>query len=266
VKDQDESRRPEQGLRHQSAGTASSPTGPATCQTFPLRIAIVCAIRLYREGLANALERLVDFEVVFAGADERAAIDYITERIPDVALVDMAMLDSIHAVRAITNQASGVKVIALAVPETEGHVLACAEAGIVGYVPRDASLENLIITVRSVARGETLCSPTIAAGLMRRVAVLARRPGYATHRSLTSREVDIIELVGRGLSNKQIAHQLNIGLPTVKNHVHNILSKLALQSRVEAGVAWQELRAGWGVDRPVRNMPQSSVRVSGSSR
>jgi two-component system nitrate/nitrite response regulator NarL len=218
-----------------------------------LRFAIVCAIRLYREGLADILERQEGFDVVFAGADEWAAVDFITDQLPDIALFDMAMLDSTNAVRSISEMAAGVKVVALAVPETEPHVLACAEAGIAGYVPRDASIHDLIATVRSVARGETTCSPVITAGLMRRVAALARRPMFTTGRRLTGREMQIIELIGEGLSNKQIARRLNIELPTVKNHVHNILGKLSLNSRVEAVVAWNELRASLNVRQRARS-------------
>jgi two-component system nitrate/nitrite response regulator NarL len=89
---------------------------------------------------------------------------------------------------------------------------------------------------------------------MRRVATLARRPRYATSRRLTGREVEIIELIGEGLSNKQIARRLDIELPTVKNHVHNILAKLSLNSRVEAVVAWNELRASLNIRRRARSL------------
>jgi DNA-binding NarL/FixJ family response regulator len=117
----------------------------------------------------------------------------------------------------------------------EDQVVACAEAGIAGYVDRDASLRDLVATVRSVARGELLCSPRIAARLMRRVAELADQPRPPqTPAHLTRREREVVALIDEGLSNKEIAQRLNIELPTVKHHVHNVIEKLGVRSRLQA--------------------------------
>jgi len=102
-------------------------------------------------------------------------------------------------------------------------------------VPRDGTLADLRAVIESVARGEVVCSPRIAASLLRRIADLAaeREPPPPELR-LTSREIEIVELIDQGLSNKEIAQRLSIALPTVKNHVHSILDKLHVHRRAEA--------------------------------
>ena len=119
--------------------------------------------------------------------------------------------------------------------ETEYELVACAEAAIVGYVTRDHSSAELRAVVASVARGEVVCPPRIAAMLLRRVAALAGGPDSnlgQTH--LSHREREIVRLIGRGLSNKEIARDLGVEIATVKNHVHNILNKLRVHRRSDA--------------------------------
>jgi DNA-binding NarL/FixJ family response regulator len=126
-------------------------------------------------------------------------------------------------------------VIALSVEETDEELIACAEAGVAGFVRRDAAFDELTTTISSVVRGELPCSPQTAAILLRRIAQLAaeRRRVTVTAR-LTPREREIVRLIDDGLSNKEIAGRLHIELATVKNHVHNILEKLQVHGRLEA--------------------------------
>jgi two-component system, NarL family, nitrate/nitrite response regulator NarL len=203
-----------------------------------ISVIILADIRLYREGLADVLDRLDSIRVVGTAASDRQGVARVRETAPDVALVDMAMPDSALVVRSLAAMRPPVKVLALAVPETESHVMACAEAGIAGYVPRGGSLTDLIEALHGVARGEAFCSPRIVAILLRRIADLSvedRRPP-PSHR-LTARELEIVGLIDRGLTNKQIAEWLSIELATVKNHVHNILEKLQMRHRHDAA-AW----------------------------
>jgi two-component system nitrate/nitrite response regulator NarL len=220
---------------------SATPSAESLNRARVLTIVIVGAVRLYREGLAEMVSCQPDFEVVATAVSGAAALACVQELVPDISLIDMAMLDSVGAVRAIAEAVPQVKIVALAVPETESHILACAEAGVAGYVPRDGSLRDLIETLASVGRGETICSARIAASLLRRVALLAshERPRSDPGR-LTPREAQIMELMGEGLSNKQIARRLRIELPTVKNHVHNILLKLSAQCRTEAVKMWRD--------------------------
>jgi DNA-binding NarL/FixJ family response regulator len=197
------------------------------------QVFVVAGVRLYREGLARCLA--VEYDVLGTAALGGEAVRRIAERQPDVVLVDMVLPESALTVRAIVELDSAPKVVALGVPETEPDVLACAEAGISGYVPREACLRDLVCGIESVARGEALCSPRIAASLFRRVAILAgERPAGQRRAVLTIREHQIIDLIDQGLSNKEIASRLCIEVATVKNHVHNILEKLHVRSRSEA--------------------------------
>jgi two-component system nitrate/nitrite response regulator NarL len=147
----------------------------------------------------------------------------------------MATAGSLGMVRGIAGMAPDIKVVALAVAETEDDIVSCAEAGIAGYVPREGSGADLLWTIEHVARGEAPCSPRVAATLMRRVAALAaeRRPASRGVR-LTPRQRQIVGLIGQGLSNREIAQRLCIELSTVTNHVHSALEKLGTHRRAEA--------------------------------
>lgn len=200
-----------------------------------ISVVILADIRLYREGLADILDRQDGIRVVSTASGDRAGVACVRVVAPDVALVDMAMLDSASVVRSLVETAPSVKVLALAVPETESHVLACAEAGIAGYVPREGTLDDLVAALHGVGRGEAFCSPRIVAVLLRRIADLSIewQPLAAPGR-LTARELEIVDLIDRGLTNREIAEGLSIELATVKNHVHNILEKLQIRRRHDA--------------------------------
>jgi DNA-binding NarL/FixJ family response regulator len=118
-------------------------------------------------------------------------------------------------------------------------VIACAEAGVSGFIARESSLEELMECVSSVANDDLLCSPRVAAILLQRVKALAAANGAATHvpPPLTLRQLEILQLVDAGLSNKEIADRLYLEVSTVKNHVHQILEKLQVRSRSEAAAA-----------------------------
>jgi DNA-binding NarL/FixJ family response regulator len=158
-------------------------------------------------------------------------------------LVDILMPDGIALVRRLSAERPELKVVALAVRELEDNVLQVAEAGVAGYVTCDASLAELAHTLASVARDELVLSPRMTAALMRRVAVLAhervREPVFDT---LTVREREIVDLLGRGLSNKEIGQALQIELATVKNHVHHILEKLHVTRRSQVAMRVQGAR------------------------
>lgn len=197
-----------------------------------IRVLIISDIRLYRDGLVHVLER--DERIGVVGARSAHDADAtLAASPPDVALLDMAHPTAMSVMRDITSRFPSVKVVALGVSQQDGDVIACAEAGVAGYVFRDASLEELRATIESAARGELRCSPAMAATLLRRVANLASaQPSAPTN--LTRREQEIVDLISEGLSNKQIAARLFIEVPTVKNHIHSILEKLGVRTRAEA--------------------------------
>jgi DNA-binding NarL/FixJ family response regulator len=147
----------------------------------------------------------------------------------------MATRDSLSAVRALRDRMPAILLVGFGVDEVEREILACAEAGLAGYVPCDASLDELVLRIESVCRGELLCTPKIAASLFRRLeATTIASPASAQVLTLTSRERDVLILIDGGLSNKEIASRLNIEVSTVKNHVHHLLEKLKVTSRAQA--------------------------------
>lgn len=202
-----------------------------------IRVVVISGVCLYREGLAEMLGRTGSIAVVGSAADVAGAVarsERLTEP-PDVILLDTIPPDSMLRVAEVLAALPGVPVLALTVPNSEREIVAIAEAGIAGFVTSDASIEELVEAVESVARGEALCSPSVAAALMRRLASLARNGATPSPIGpLTTREREILELIDEGFSNKQIAQRLRIELPTVKNHVHHILVKLGVSRRAEA--------------------------------
>lgn len=200
-----------------------------------VRVVVLADICLYREGLKQVLSRSDRVDVAGTAGDVPAALELVREVEPDIVLLDFETPDTAALIRALLEVAPTAKVVPLAVRETTDDVIAWAEAGAAGYVSREASLEDLVGTIEGVARGETPCSPRIAALLFQRVGALAR--GGRTEQTgarLTPRELEIARLIQRGHSNKEIAGQLHIEVPTVKNHVHSIFRKLEIRRRGEA--------------------------------
>jgi two-component system nitrate/nitrite response regulator NarL len=204
------------------------------------RLVVISAIRLYREGLAEALDRHEGFEVVATATTAYDVSDDLLRLEPDVVLLDASAVGTDHA-RAILGEAPRIKVVALALSETADDVIPWAKAGAAGFVTREASLEELIDTVAGVMQGQSVASPQLTAALLERVATLVSedRPTTVEAR-LTSREREILMLIDAGLSNKQIARRLMIEVATVKNHVHNILEKLHVRRRADAAARMRE--------------------------
>lgn len=199
-----------------------------------IRILVAIGVRLYREGLSEMLDRHAGFKVVALAADYSAALERSYELQPDVVFLDISMPDGLRLVHELPAMAPDAAVVATAVAETDGEIVACAEAGVAGFVTRDQSLADAICVLESVACGEFSCSPHTAAALLRRVAVLsAQREPPGPPGGLTAREGEIAGLIAQGCSNKEIARDLCIEISTVKNHVHHMLEKLGVRGRAE---------------------------------
>jgi len=209
---------------------------PAQCELqSPINIFIAVCVRLYREGLAEVLRRS---DLLHIAAMQPAGLEVvarIAELRPDVVLLDMAAADSLAIGRNLQHGAPDISIIGLGVGESDAEMLACAEVGITGFVTPQASIDDLIDVVQRVAQGEAVCSPRLAGRLVRRLAALsADRHQPDSPQRLTGREHEIADLIGRHFSNKDIASALGIEVATVKNHVHNLLQKLAVHRRSEA--------------------------------
>jgi two-component system NarL family response regulator len=188
-----------------------------------------------------ALEDEPDFKVVASVTTAEEALTVIREETIDVALVSTRLPEpgALKLTSAIAQLAPSTKVLALGLTEEKKHVLRYVEAGATGYVLKDHSLEDLVQTVRAAQDGKVFVSPQIAAAMMERLSNLARmfsdmENNVSDTTSLTGRELEVLELVGKGLTNQQIAEKLVIELGTVKNHVHSILEKLNVRTRDEA--------------------------------
>jgi DNA-binding NarL/FixJ family response regulator len=196
---------------------------------------VIAAIRLYREGLAEVLDRTGRLRVAGSAASAAAALELVRDARPDAVLLDTSVPDGLDQTRALAAAAPATPIVALGLAEREHDVIAFAEAGACGYVTRDGSLADVVAAVESAALGEAICSPRVAASLLRRIRRHAlERPAPAGEPRLTARELEIMGLIDRGLSNKEIAGELSITVATVKNHVHNILEKLGVRRRGEA--------------------------------
>jgi DNA-binding NarL/FixJ family response regulator len=197
-------------------------------------VVIVAAVRVYRDGLAAALQPLKRIEVLGTAGDWSEAFGQIQRKRPNVLLVDARLATEGRGARLFAQTMPAVPVVALAVAEDERAVLSCLEAGVSAYVSSDASVPELVEAIERAAGGELLCSPRIAAALGRRVSDLAaQRESSGQFARLTAREIEIVHLIERRLSNQEIATRLCIEVATVKNHVHNILAKLQIRTRAE---------------------------------
>lgn len=197
-----------------------------------IKILIVTDVRLWRDGLTEALGRRSNLHVIDAIPSSSCSIIETHRPTPDIILLDMTIADAARTVQVVSDARPGVGLVGVGVREEEEDVLRCLELGIRGYVSREGSIEDLVRAIEGVTRGEMLCSPRITAALARRLNVLSTAQNTPT-KHLSYREKQITGLVDQGLSNKEIAGRLHITLATVKNHVHNVLRKLHVRSRRE---------------------------------
>jgi DNA-binding NarL/FixJ family response regulator len=209
---------------------------------------------LYREGLAVFLEREPGLQVVGSAASASEAMPTMDAAQPDVLLVDL-VLEEGSAVRQLAARAC-VPAVVLGIDNQETAILSWAETGIAGFVTKEGSLSDLVAAIRGAARGEFVCSPRLAFGMLRRLTTLATQShGTVATSRLTSRERQIVDLIAGDLSNKEIAGRLGVTLSTVKNHVHNVLDKLGVSHRHEAAAAM----GGWHADQVVAIKAQADT-------
>jgi two-component system, NarL family, nitrate/nitrite response regulator NarL len=202
---------------------------------IPIRVFILAEAHLYSRALAQFLGGQEMLTVVGMDQDVGRALRCLEDLKPDVVLLDTEIANSAAAVCRIADVEPSIRVVALAVPSDDRDLIACAKARVAGYVSPEEDPEDLVGTIEGVARGEMRCSPRIAHALLDRVAALATQGSPdPIDISLTTRELQVLRLIDRGQSNKEIARHLSIELPTVKNHVHNILGKMKVNRRTEA--------------------------------
>jgi DNA-binding NarL/FixJ family response regulator len=212
------------------------------------RVLIVDDSTLFREYLAGviAARGVVNPSVAW---DLPSLMTAIENTKPRVILLNVATRDSTMLLRQALKLSPSVRVIVLDLSEDdESEIVACAEAGVAGYHLRTESLGDLLVLVRKVAAGESLCSPRVSAILLRRLSALASQRQHPADKELvlTAREAQILKMLELGLSNRDIAEQLCIAVHTVKNHVHSLLTKLGVSTRAQAAALSRTIRTEGG--------------------
>jgi len=202
-----------------------------------IRVVIVDDHPLVREGLRKILEMSDEIEVVDEAGDGQGAINVARKQKPDVILMDINMpgTNGIEATRVIKKELASVGIIALTIHEEEEYILELVRAGVSGYVLKDIAPAKLLETIKTVASGQSVIDPGITGKVFGELNRLSRsRRVKEEWESLTDREMDVLNLIAKGRSNKEIAKQLTISEKTVKNHITNIFRKLQVEDRTQA--------------------------------
>jgi DNA-binding NarL/FixJ family response regulator len=205
----------------------------------PIRILLADDHIMVREGTRRILEREADLQVIAEASDGREAVDLAARERPDVAIVDISMpvMDGIEATRGIKREAPGTAVLVLTAYDDDEYVFAIIEAGAAAYLLKNARGAELIDAVRRVHGGESGLDPGVASKVLRRIARGESHAESDRASALSDRELDVLRLAGRGLSNREIAHHLSLSPRTVQAHMANIFAKLNVGSRTEAVMA-----------------------------
>jgi DNA-binding NarL/FixJ family response regulator len=204
-----------------------------------IRVLIADDQALFRRGLFVVLGTEDDIEVIAEAEDGQEAITKSEELAPDVVLMDVRMprVNGIEAARQIRDMLPSTKILMLTVSDEEDDLYEAVKAGANGYLLKEISVEEVASAIHSVMQGQSLISPSMASKLLNEFNSLAKSVAEREQFPapvLTARELEVLKLVARGMSNKDVADELYISENTVKNHVRNILEKLHLHSRMEA--------------------------------
>jgi DNA-binding NarL/FixJ family response regulator len=194
-----------------------------------IRILIADDHPVVREGLAGMLAGQPDFEVMDVATDGDMAVELHNEHSPDVTLMDLQMpgLDGVGAIEAIKAKNPSAQILVLTTYDADADILRAIEAGATGYLLKDTPREELFRAIRATAAGESVLAPNVTARLMTRMRAPAEE-------NLSAREIEVLELVARGNSNKEVGKALHISTATVKTHLIHIYNKLGVDDRTAA--------------------------------
>jgi NarL family two-component system response regulator LiaR len=210
-----------------------------------IRILLADDHAIVREGTRRVLEDEDDMEVVAEAGDGEEAVKQATRLKPDIAIIDIAMpkLNGIEATKQIKELVPATAVLILTVFDNDRYVFSLLEAGAAGYLLKNVRGSELVEAIRSVYNGESVLHPTIAGKVLRRFMPSAQGASQGTPAVLTDRELEVLVLAAKGMSNKDIADKLYLSVRTVQGHLARIFDKLAVGSRTEAIL--RGLKEGW---------------------
>jgi len=220
-------------------------------QTTPLKVVVVDDHPFFRQGVRDVLDKEADIDVIAESGDGQEALDLLRTIRPDVVLMDVNLptMNGLQVTQKLKNQCPDINVIILTAYDDEEQIYHAIRIGASAYFAKDVDPNHLLDTVRTVAEGYyVIATKRMTPGqaeqwLLERYRRYGLKPEDTTFSPLTDREMEILEQIIEGLSNKEIAFRLNISQQTVKNHITSILAKLNLADRTQAAI--YALRHGW---------------------
>jgi DNA-binding NarL/FixJ family response regulator len=203
-----------------------------------IRLLLIEDNRLLRDGILSILKAHKDIIIIASSGDGKNSLPKIQQLKPNVVLLDLGLRsqNSLHVVEIVKKDFPEAKVIVMDLAPVQADILQYVKAGANGFILKDASLNDLLITIRTVAEGSTVLPPLLVDSLFSQIVDHAVREGKSRLKEavrMTKREREVIEFLGEGMSNKEIGQKIHVSTYTIKSHIHNIMEKLALHTRLE---------------------------------
>jgi DNA-binding NarL/FixJ family response regulator len=203
-----------------------------------IRLLLIEDNRLLRDGIFSILKFHKDIVIIAASGDGKNSLAKIQQLKPNVVLLDLGLRsqNSLHVVEIVKKEFPQAKIIVMDLAPVQADILQYVKAGADGFILKDASLNDFLITIRTVSEGSTVLPPLLVDSLFSQIvdhAVREGKPKLKEAVRMTKREREVIQFLGDGMSNKEIGQKIRISTYTVKSHIHNIMEKLALHTRLE---------------------------------
>ncbi|TMR13548.1 response regulator transcription factor [Nonomuraea turkmeniaca] len=222
-----------------------------------IRVLVADDQALVRAGVRMLLQAAGDMEVVGEAEDGAEAVRLAERHLPDVILMDLRMprVDGLEAIKRVLAARPGARIVVLTTFAEDANVYAALRAGAVGFLVKDDEPERMVDAVRRAAAGEQLLAPSVLRRVVERFLTAEEQAAAPPPPGLTDRELEVLALVGTGLSNAEIAEKLHVGVTTVKTHIAAAMDKLGLRNRIQAAVVAHRTGLVDASFRPVRRGP-----------
>ena len=203
-----------------------------------IRLLLIEDNRLLRDGITSMLQKQRDIKLIAISGNKGSTVNKIRQLMPDIILLDLGLhsRNTLALIEFIKNNFTGTKIVIMDLAPVQGDINLFVKAGASGFILKDATLEDLLVTIRNVSEGKEVIPPNLNESLFSQIVEHALKGGKIKLKEavrMTKREREVIGLIGEGLSNKEIGQMLHLSTFTVKSHVHNIMEKLALHTRLE---------------------------------